>query len=229
MKKKIPLAILEVLQPVADNNLDLTKTVKDSNSMFHLIDKDENSDFYFKVTKQEARSGTLNYLIEYKPKSKDNVNTHSVWLSLDGVLTNIKKWLGLLQAYNKIHTIYDDPILKSNQERFEKQFDILEDDADTSSFDLEQQIFLEEYLNNVKSKLLSLQEGRPENQVKELEELALEVTEIQSGLTKETKRQIVKRLTKLWAKAQKVGLDVIKEIFVSVTAELAKRLLTGGQ
>jgi hypothetical protein len=229
MKKKIPLAILEALQPVADNNLDLTKTVKDPDSMFHLVDKDESSDFYFKVTKQEARSGKLNYLIDFKPRSKDNVNPHSVWLTLDGVLTTIKKWLELLQAYNKIHTIYDDPILKRNQERFEKQFDILDEDADTTSFDLSQQIFLDEYLSNVKSKLLALQEGRAEKEVKELEELSLEATEIQSDLTKATKRQIVKRLSKLWAKAQKIGLDVIKEIFVSVTAELAKRLLTGGQ
>lgn len=229
MKKKIPLAILEALQPVADNNLDLTKIVKDTNSMFHLVDKDKNSDFYFKVTKQEARSGKLNYLIEFKPKSKDNVNPHSVWLTLEGVVTTIKNWLELLQAYNKIHTIYDDPILKSNQERFEKQFDIIDDDADTTSFDLSQQIFLDEYLNNVKSKLRALQEGREEKEVKELEELALEATEIQSELTKATKRQIVKRLSKLWAKAQKIGLDVIKEIFVSVTTELAKRLLTGEQ
>lgn len=229
MKKKIPLAILEALQPFADNNLDLTKTVKDTNSIFHLIDKDENSDFYFKLSKQEARSGNLNYLIEYKPTSKDNVNAYSSWVTLERVLTTIKKWLVLLQAYNKIHTIYDDPILKSNQERFEKQFDILEDDADTTSFDLEQQIFLDKYLNTVKTRLLALQKGRLENQAKELEELALDAAEIQSGLPKETKRQIVKRLSKLWAKAQKIGLDVIKEIFVSMAADLTKRLLTGGQ
>ncbi|MES2795250.1 MAG: hypothetical protein V4683_04750 [Bacteroidota bacterium] len=229
MKKKIPLAILEALQPLADNNLDLTKTVKDSNSLFYLIDKDENSDFYFKVSKQEARQGKLLYLIEFKPKSQDNLSPHSVWSTSGGVLTTIKKWLELLQAYDKIHTIYDDPIIKSNQERFEKQFDILEDDADTTSFDLEQQIFLDEYLDNVKSKLQALQERRPENQARELEELALEASEIQSGLTKETKRQIVRRLSKLWAKAQKLGFDVIREIFVSVTSELAKRLLTGGQ
>lgn len=119
--------------------------------------------------------------------------------------------------------------MKSNQERFEKQFDILDEDADISSFNLSQQIFLDEYLSNVKSKLLVLQEGRSGDELKELEALAFEATEIQSDLTKATKRQIVKRLSKLWAKAQKVGIDVIKEIFVNVTAELTKRLLTGGQ
>jgi hypothetical protein len=228
MKKKIPLAILEALQPVADNNLNLIKVVQDNNSMFHLLDKDENSDFYFKVSKQEIRNGNLNYSIEYKPRSRDLINAHSTWVTSEGVLQVIKMWLELLMSYNKIHTIYDDAILKSNQERFEKQFEILDDNSETTSFDLNQQIFLDEYLTTVKSKLIALQEGRSESQVKELEELAIEATEIQNDLTSQTKSQIIKRLSRLWGKAQKVGLDVIKEIFVSVTAELAKRLLTGG-
>nr|WP_315162833.1 hypothetical protein [uncultured Flavobacterium sp.] len=228
MKKKIPLAILEALQPVADNNLNLIKVVQDNNSMFHLLDKDENSDFYFKVSKQEIRNGNLNYSIEYKPRSRDLINAHSTWVTSEGVLQVIKMWLELLMSYNKIHTIYDDAILKSNQERFEKQFEILDDNSETTSFDLNQQIFLDEYLNTVKSKLIALQEGRSTSQVKELEELSIEATEIQNDLTTQTKSQIIKRLSRLWGKAQKVGLDVIKEIFVSVTAELAKRILTGG-
>jgi hypothetical protein len=228
MKKKIPLAILEALQPVADNNLNLIKVVQDNNSMFHLLDKDENSDFYFKVSKQEIRNGNLNYSIEYKPRSRDLINAHSTWVTSEGVLQVIKMWLELLMSYNKIDTIYDDAILKSNQERFEKQFEILDDNSETTSFDLNQQIFLDEYLNTVKSKLIALQEGRSTSQVKELEELSIEATEIQNDLTTQTKSQIIKRLSRLWGKAQKVGLDVIKEIFVSVTAELAKRILTGG-
>lgn len=228
MKKKIPLAILEALQPIVNSNLSLIQIVKDSNSMFHLIDKDENSDFYFKVSKQEVRSGHLNYSIEYKPKSKDQINANSTWVTSDGVLQVIKMWLELLMSYNKIHTIYDDPILKSNQERFEKQFEILDDDSKTTSFDLNQQIFLDDYLNTAKSKLLTLQEGRNENQVKELEELIIVASEIQNDLTKQTKSQIIKRLSRFWGKAQMLGLDVIKEIFVSVTAEIAKRLITGG-
>lgn len=201
MKKKIPLAILEALQSFADNNLDLIKSVIDSNSMFHLIDNDENSDFYFKVSKQESRSGKLHYFTEYQPKDKANVNGYSAWLTLDGVVTTIKKWLELLQAYNKIHTIYDDPIIKSNQERFEKQFDILDDNADTTSFNLHQQIYLDEYLNYVKSNLIKLQEGRNESQIYKLEQLASEATAIQSVLTKETKRNV-----KLLSDFQNCGL-----------------------
>lgn len=229
MKKKIPLAILEMLQPVVDSNLELIRPVKDENAMFHLQDRDENSDFFFKVIRQENSNGKLGYITEHKPRHSENMEVYKVWLQIDQVVVALNKWLMLLEAYNKIHTVYDDPIIKSNQERFEKQFEILDNDADKTSFDLAQQIFLDDYLDNVKSKLLALQEGRPQNEVKELENLAKEALEIQNNLTRETKRQIVKRLSKFWAKAQRVGLDVIKEIFVNVTAELAKRLLIGGQ
>ena len=47
-------------------------------------------------------------------------------------------------------------------------------------------------------------------------------------MTKKTKQQIFKRLTKFWAKAQKTGLDVIKEVLINVTAEITKQLLLGG-
>lgn len=228
MKKKIPLTILEALQPVADSNLELIKIMNDNDSIFHLIDKDENSDFFFKVSKQENRSNKIVYHTEYKPRNNEIINKYSSILTAEKVLTHIKNWLGLLQKYNDIQTIYDDPILKSNQERFEKKFEILDDDAYTTSFDLEQQIFLDEYLSNVKSKLLELQEGKNKDQIKELDELESEATEIQNNLTNETKRQIIKRLSKFWAKSQKIGLDVIKEIFVNVVAELTKRLLIGG-
>lgn len=228
MKKKIPLAILEALEPIVDNNLKLTTILKTDNTIFHLIDKDENSDFYFKVTKQEIKNSKPYYLAEYKPTSKDNVNAYSAWLTAEGITDIITKWLELLQAYDEIRTIYDDPIIKGNQQRFEKQFDILDEDADIMTFDLPQQIFLDDYLTNVKSKLLTLHEGKNKNQIKELEDLTKEVTEIQNDLTKQTKRQIIIRLSKFWAKAQKTGLDVIKEVFVNVMTELAKKLITGG-
>jgi hypothetical protein len=169
------------------------------------------------------------YLVEYKPKNRDDPRGHSEWSDLDSVIILIQNWLALLDAYNKIHTVYDDPILRSNQERFEKQFDIHEPDADYAPFNLAQQLYLDEYLNSVKSKILTLKEGRSESEKNDLAELEQEASEIQKDLTREPKRVIVKRLSRLWAKAQKVGLDVIKEILVSYTVELTKRILTSGQ
>jgi hypothetical protein len=131
--------------------------------------------------------------------------------------------------YNAIQTIYDDPIIKSNQERFEREFNLVDEDAKASSFDLKQLLFLEDYLETAKSKLLTLKEDADEATKIEIEELEIEAIKIKADLTKQTKYQIFKRLTKFWAKAQKTGLEVIKELFISVTTELTKQLLLGGQ
>lgn len=229
MKKKIPLAILEALQPLADSNLELVKPVKNGEIIFHLIDKDEESNFFYQVVRQELSNGVPGYIVEYQPRSKDDVSKYKVWLKLDQVISSVQSWLTLIAAYNKIQTVYDDPIIKSNQERFEKQFDIIDEDAEYAAFDLTQQIYLDDYLNSTRAKLLALKDGKTELEVAELTELENEASEIQKNLTKEPKKAIVKRLAKFWAKAQKIGLDVIKEIFINVTVELTKKLLTGGQ
>ncbi|MBP7810097.1 MAG: hypothetical protein KA163_12445 [Bacteroidia bacterium] len=228
MKKNIPLIVLETLQPIVDRNAHIVKAIKDENSFFHMVDIDDKSEFFFKVSKQENRGDGLYYLTEYKPRKKEYVDEYSGWIKLEHVIAFSKNWIDVLEGYNSIHTVHDDPILKSNQERFEKQFEILDKDAETSSFDLQQQIYLNEYLETVKLKLETLKEGKDDKSVEELKELENEATNIQKGLTKETKKQIVKKLSKLWAKAQIIGLDVIKEIFVNITADLAKKLLTGG-
>jgi hypothetical protein len=227
MKKQIPLTILEALQPIVDANVDLIKVLRDTNSMFHLVDKDESSDFYFKVTKQEHRNGNLYYLAEYKPKDKNNVNAHSNWLSLDFVQESIKKWMGLIFLYNQIHTIYDDPILKSNQDRFEKQFELLDEDSDKASFNLDQQIFIDDYLTSIIPKLNTLKASKDIEVSNEIDQLINDATQIKNVLTVETKQKIIQRLARFWAKAQIIGLDIMKEIFVNVAAELTKKILIG--
>jgi hypothetical protein len=229
MKKKIPLAILEVLQPIIDKNLDLVQPIKFEEGIFHLVDNDESSDFYFKVLRQEASNNKSGYVIEYKPTSKDNVKSVAHWTELNKINDYITEWLKIIGSYNAIQTIYDDPIIKSNQERIEREFNLVDDDAKTSSFDLKQLLFLEDYLETAKSKLLTLKEDADEATKIEIEELEIEATKIKADLTKQTKYQIFKRLTKFWAKAQKTGLEVIKELFISVTTELTKQLLLGGQ
>ena len=228
MKKKIPLAILEVLQPIIDKNLELIKPVKYEDGISYLVDNDENSDFYFKVIRQEASNNKNGYIVEYKPTNKDNVKANSHWTDIKDINSYITEWLKIISSYNAIQTIYDDPILKSNQERFEKEFNLVDEDAQTSSFELKQLLFLEEYLDTAKSKLSTLKQNATKETTIEIEELENEVANIKADMTKQTKQQIFKRLTKFWAKAQKTGLDVIKEVLINVTAEITKQLLLGG-
>ncbi|MES2837992.1 MAG: hypothetical protein V4667_10750 [Bacteroidota bacterium] len=226
MKKKIPLAILESLQPLVHKNLNLVETVKNDDVIFHLKDKDLHSDLYYKIIRKESSNNQSGYIIEYKPSSKDDISLRKIWIKNDLVSNSIQNWLAIIEEYNNMLTIYDDPIIKSNQERFEKKFETLDEDANYSSFDLQQQTFLYEYLNNTKSIILKHNEGKSEDEIAELKDLINDADEIQKNLTKETKKIIVKRLSKFWAKAQKFGLNVIQEILVAVSSDFIQKILS---
>jgi hypothetical protein len=152
---------------------------------------------------------------------------YNLMIQLDKVGVRIKEWLETIDSYNKIKTVFDDPILKTYERNFLNEIDIVDEDANVAPFDLKQQLYLDDYLSSVDEKLQKLKENKTTEEIDQLSELQIEAKSIRKDITKLTKRNLVNRLAGLWAKSQKVGIEVIKEVFVSVTAELAKRLLIG--
>ena len=190
MKKKIPLAILEVLQPIADENLELIKPVATENAIFHLVDKDPKSDLYFKVINSEKKNGHIGYYLEFMPKNKHDMSVHKLWVKINEVNDYVINWIKLISGYNQIETIYDDPILKHNANNFFQKFELVIDGTESASFSLDQQLFLEAYLETCKEKIESLKAGKNSTEIKALNSLKLEAEEIKAFLTKENKKKI---------------------------------------
>jgi len=226
-KKDIPLVVLETLEPYLKKNDKKFETADPKESLLRIIDSDSDSDFYFEVVSFQISNGKTFLQLDYKPQNKTNTGAYKPKIDHTQLDNHFKNWTTRLSEYAKVESIYDDPILKQNAEKFFQKFDIIDEDAEYASFDLEQQLFLEEYLDNTKKKLEKLKKGKSDNEILELEILESEAEEIKSVLTKESKKKIIKRLSRFWGKAQKTGLEVIKEIFISVTAELTKRLMIG--
>lgn len=227
MKEKVPLAILEALNPASNENLQYVSAHDEQGTILLLKDKSPTSDFYYKIIKKENRSSGLHFQVEYKPKAKENTDQHQRWLLLEATLSTLNTWLSLVGAYYTTKSILDDPLTRSYADSYYSQFEQVDDDANYAGFSLGQQLFLAEYLTNVKVKFENLKEGRSPAETIQLTELQTEADDIQRNLTKESKKAIVKKLAMLWAKAQRIGLDVIKEIFVSVASEITTKLLTG--
>lgn len=227
MKRNIPLNLLEAFQPVVDSHKSLVRQVRDPQIFYHIIDDDHDSNFYFKIIEQNNQSGTLLYLIEWMPRSKDHVVAYRVNKSIPGLIEAFNSWIGLISAYRKVSTIYDDPILNKNQERFEKRFEILDEDADTVSFDFEQQKFLDEYLTIAKAKLEHHKIDAKEDDAVQLDKLIKETEEIRAYLTKDTKRGVIKRLSRFWAGVQKIGLSILKDVLVDIVSETATKFIRG--
>lgn len=227
-KKKLPITILKSLEPFVSLTGKKFNIVNPSENLLFIKDKDDTSDFYFKIEKYEKKvNGSFQFLMDRKPMNEYQNENHRVWIDIKRLETEFKTWISLLDQYDSIESFYDDSILKANTDRFYEQFKILDKNADKETFNLEQQLYLEEYLKKTRKKLEQLKQYKTGTEKSDIEDLEKETEKIESVLTKESKTQIIMRLSKFWGKAQKTGLEVIKEIFIEVAAEITKRLMIG--
>jgi len=227
MKKKVPLSVLQVLNKFTQDNSEIVEPLFETEHLLHLVDTDENSDFFYTIKKSEVKDGKLVYLVSYKPQNSENINSVEGWLQIRAVENTVYEWLENIKEYNKYSPVFDNAIYKIYKNEFIKKFDIVEEDASYSPFNMEQQLILDDYLNTSLVKVLELKKGKNDKEVKELEQVESDIKKIKNNLTKEPKRKIVRRLSGFWAKAQLIGLDVFKELFINISSELIKKLMLG--
>jgi hypothetical protein len=226
MKKKVPFRILVELDKLKEfSNLYTYRENKEC--ILHLIDKDITSDFFFLVNRQSSDKNGVHYLVECKPKNDIDISINSFWATPDDIGNFLKIWLDSINKYNSMNSIFDDPILKANQERFEEEFKILDDDADTSSFSWSQQIAIDEYIAKTIQRISEFKEGKTESEIVQLDEIINDFKKVQQNLTKETKNEVVKGLAKGWAKIQKFGMELIKKFIIDVSVDYIKKVMIG--
>ena len=225
-KKEIPLIILQAIEPYFKEKSELFNLTEPEESLLKIVDADIESDFFFEIRDCKHQNNRISVSLKMKPKSNSQTDIFNIDIEYKQINDYFQRWKKILEDYSK--TIYQDPIVKINQERFFEKYDILDEDADYATFDLEQQIYLDEYLSKTQDKILKLKKGKSEKEKAELDDLSKDAEKIKEVITKESKRKIIKRLSKFWGKAQKIGLPIIKEILINFSTELAKKLLLGG-
>lgn len=226
-KKDIPLVILESLEPFIIKSTQIYKVVEPKKSLLRIEDLDDSSDFYFEVVDFSQQNGKTYLQLDFKPHSKIEISNHRPKIQHTQLSTIFEEWEKILKEYENIKSIYTDPIISNNAKYFYDKYEILEDDASTTSFNLEQVLYLEEYLEEVKTILNNFKDGIIGEELEQIEELEFDVESIKNSLTKEPKNTIIRRLAFLWGKSQKVGLPLIKDIFIKVIAEISSKLLLG--
>ncbi len=202
--------------------------IKDEQILYHLITNNEEYDFFFKISQAliDPKLG-IRYFVTLKPASKRSVDTNESWQSFKELTPIFKTWIDNIKGYENSN-LFDDPILKSYQAEFEKKFEIVDEDADFAPFNLEQQIYLDSYLENVKKQISSFKEGKSEEEQKEFDEIEKEATQVQKELTKGNKRKIIQKISKILAKARKISLDVFNKVAIDYLSEVTVKLLTRG-
>jgi hypothetical protein len=215
MKKKIPLQILKALEPLLKENSSLFEIILQDEYIIKIIDKDKNSDFYFLIESFTAHP-KFTLLVNRKPANDFTTSVNRGSVLADQIGNEFKKWLDILEGYEKVNSIFDDPIIEAFASEYYSEFEIIDEDAGIKPFNIKQILLLDEHLENIEN---NIERHLTATNKVELEEILNEVIELRENLTKRPKKWVIKKLSFVWAKISKQGPVFIKE-FLSESSKL---------
>jgi len=216
MKKKIPLQVLETIEPYVKNKGVSFESVDSSGFLLKFIDKDNTSDFYFNVEEYKM-DPSFQLLIDWKPINKQSIQNRKAWIKAEQLNTHFTNWLTLLEGYEKVKSVFDDPIIEAFTEEYYSEFEIIDTEADVKPFSTKQILLLDSHLENIEKKIEKFQTEENKLAIQKIKD---NVAELRQNLTKKPKKWVIKQLSKVWAEITKQGPKFIKE-FLNETKKTA--------
>lgn len=220
MKKKLPLTVLEILEPFLSKKGNNYELAESGEYLLQFKDKDKASDFYFRIMKYKNGNELL-LLIEFKPASKDSVENTQTWVRAGALEPHFTNWISLLDRYDKVKSIFDDPIIDAFKNEYYADWELVDEDADIAPFSPKKILLLDEHLEYIES---NIEKYKTETNEQEILEIKSNVSELRKNLTKKSKAWVVNNLSNIWAKITKQGPGLLKE-FIS---EAKKEIIKGG-
>jgi hypothetical protein len=207
VKKKIPLQVLETIEPYVNKKGESFDAIDPDGFLLKFVDKEDASDFYFNVESYKIENG-FKLLVDWKPTNKQTIANKRIWIKAEQLDSYFTNWLKLLEGYDKVKSVFDDPILQAFADEYFSEFEILDDDADVKPFKTKQVLLLDDHLENIQKKIEKYQ--TEENRL-EIQQIKSDVTDLRNNLTKKPKKWVIKQLSKIWAKITKQGPKLMKE------------------
>jgi hypothetical protein len=226
VKKKLPVAVWTKIEPLIDKHLTLFRALRPEECAFHLIDLDEESDFDFKCGFEEANG---HFRIEYAPVSRESVHRHIETVPLDVLVERINGWASILQEYDDTPSFYDDNEERKYGQYFFERLEIKDSAAGGVPLAEEQQYYLNRYIDRVRE-TLERYKGDVINgaDVNDLRSIGFECDRLQKSIKVVPANETMKRLAKIWAKAQRFSLKLIIDLLNEFRKEAIKKLTVDG-
>ncbi|MCD8415985.1 hypothetical protein LNI89_11300 [Tenacibaculum dicentrarchi] len=223
-KKDIPITILKALKEFVNLKGNKFEIVNPENYLLKIEDKDKESDFHFIVEKFENQNGRFNLLLNFKPKSQNEITAHRTWIETKNLESSFHNWLSLLNEYDNLPSFFDDPILKSFEDEYYSEFEIIEENADREVFNSKQILLLDEHLDYIENRIDDFKNEENKNEIIEIKN---DISELRKNLSKKTKTWVIKNLSKVWAKITKEGPVLMKEFLTESKKQLIKESVKG--
>lgn len=224
MKKRIPLALRELLEKITKEHEELFLVQQPENSIIKFLDVDLDSDFSFEINKinPAAVETETSYTVKLKPWSENSMNQKIINLKLQSLGDYFKKWLTLLEKFNKKSVLFDDIFIQKYYEDLEPRFEILEKNISRSPYSIGEQKTIVKFLENTQE-ILNCQND-DDSLIVETSEL---IQSTKQRISKLTKEKVIVNIRKIMARGFKIGLDVGEKLLIEFTTELVKKITYG--
>lgn len=228
-KKDIPLDILKIIEPIAQANLDLIQFKRDDNTYYCFVESDKNSKNFFRIfidgSKRIGNFDRSKYAFELKPSSSSNAKPAILQTSLNELGGQFQNWIKLIRDIHETPSVLDDNFVKQYAEFYYNEFKMVDEDADTSPFDPNQQDLVEVYLLSLSGAIVNSGHKLAETTKNEL---LSDIKIIQENLGTTTKSQVMKGITKVFGKLYKTSKSLAKEIVTEAKKHLIEKLVEFG-
>lgn len=228
-KKDIPLDMLKAIEKTALANRDIIQKKNEDNTYYSFVETDLKSKNYFKVfidgTKRLSGYDKKFFAHEWKPVDSARATHSARQGSIQEVSAQFDKWVKLIREINETQSVHDDIYSKFYSDFYFNEFKIVDNDADTSPFNPDQQDLIELYIDSL-SNAIESSTGQLDDIIKT--ELISEIKEIKLALNTSTKTKVMQRITKVFGKLYTKSKPFAKEIIAEAKKRLIKKLFDLG-
>lgn len=230
-KKALPLALLQEIQQIRAKARQFAREkqefieYRDNNTIvFQLSDLENTSGFHFTVSDSRivGNKAEIAHTIYFFPRNRFEIIEHKATVDTEQLFIMVDTWLNNLIEYTTIQLTEAEQIDNASAKEIYDLFDFIDDDAETATFNLKQQLYLDDALANVEATL----EARKDEY--EVTVIIQEVKALRKAIPNETKKSIGKKLSKIFVAAKKHGISLFKEVVKDFLKDAVKWGAEGG-
>lgn len=228
-KKDLPLDLLKTIEPIAQANLDLIQFKREDNTYYCFVESDSNSKNFFRIiidgSKRIGNYDKSKYVFEFKPANTSSAKHTISQTSINDLGKQFQNWINLIRDIHETPSVHDDNFVKQYAKFYYNEFKIVDEDANTSPFDPNQQDLVEVYLLYLST---TIEKSGDKLADTTKNELLSEIKLIKENLATTTKNQVMKGITNVFGKLYKTSKSLAKEIVTEAKKHLIKKLIEFG-
>lgn len=175
---------------------------------FHLID----------VKFNEIYKSQAEFFVEYSPYAEDALLRIISDRREEYIIDLFTSWIDLVRKVHTTNLIPEDAIFSKSKQEIYDDFKIIDEDAGTTPFSIEQQLLLDRYLEHITEKVKSSNDNSPNSK-----EFVRDISELRNSLGKLSKREIIEKLSSNFAKLRAHSVKLFGEVYSVAKKESIKK------